>query len=287
MDIRHAQRERRRPSSARAARSGRPAPQRHRDHRLGAVQRGLGRVRPRRIAAQVKEWDPTRLVDADSGVNCCYSIPDSGEGDVYDDHTYVGPGHAAVAERPHRRRRRVRRPRPHGRRPHDSAGPKQAYEMEPDSATLTSRYVQLQSGCSRWRTSAASAAASTPRSPTSRTRSTGSGPTTAGSRRSTGRRSGRPTARSIDDAPALRRRQRAGVPAGPADAGRRATRSTRAAAPSPTTPRVGHDIDADRESRLGGRDSGSALQLRRRRPVRTDGRHRGRHRPGTSASAPG
>ncbi|HEY7483788.1 MAG TPA: hypothetical protein VH912_04940, partial [Streptosporangiaceae bacterium] len=33
-----------------------------------------------------------RLVNADSGVNCCDSLPDNGEGDIYDNHTYVGPG---------------------------------------------------------------------------------------------------------------------------------------------------------------------------------------------------
>jgi hypothetical protein len=53
---------------------------------------GWGEFDTARIAEKVKTQDPTRLVDASSGVNCCYSLPDSGAGDIYDDHTYVGPG---------------------------------------------------------------------------------------------------------------------------------------------------------------------------------------------------
>lgn len=53
---------------------------------------GWGDYAVGRIADQVKAWDPTRLVDAESGVNCCRSEPDSGRGDLYDDHTYTGPG---------------------------------------------------------------------------------------------------------------------------------------------------------------------------------------------------
>ncbi len=44
------------------------------------------------IADQVKAWDPTRLVDAHSGVNCCNSHGDSGRGDLIDWHMYTGPG---------------------------------------------------------------------------------------------------------------------------------------------------------------------------------------------------
>lgn len=57
---------------------------------------GWGEFDTARIAADVREQDPTRLVDASSGVNCCYSLPDTGAGDIYDDHTYVGPGTPAV-----------------------------------------------------------------------------------------------------------------------------------------------------------------------------------------------
>jgi hypothetical protein len=44
-----------------------------------------------RIADSVKAQDPTRLVNAHSGVNCCNSKGDSGRGDVIDWHAYTGP----------------------------------------------------------------------------------------------------------------------------------------------------------------------------------------------------
>lgn len=53
---------------------------------------GWGEFDTARIADEVRAQDPTRLVDANSGVNCCDSLPDSGAGHIYDDHTYVGPG---------------------------------------------------------------------------------------------------------------------------------------------------------------------------------------------------
>jgi len=40
------------------------------------------------IAEQVKAADPSRLVDAHSGVNCCNSKGDSGKGDIIDHHDY-------------------------------------------------------------------------------------------------------------------------------------------------------------------------------------------------------
>jgi len=43
------------------------------------------------IADGVKAQDPSRLVDAHSGVNCCNSKGDSGRGDVIDWHQYTGP----------------------------------------------------------------------------------------------------------------------------------------------------------------------------------------------------
>ncbi|MFD8500053.1 glycoside hydrolase family 2 protein [Amycolatopsis sp. NPDC059657] len=100
---------------------------------------GWGEFDTARIAALVKDLDPTRLVVASSGVNCCFSHPDSGAGDVYDDHTYVGPGVPLIS----------------GERAivdgeygglglvldeHRWPGPPDAYEMCPDSETLTSRY---------------------------------------------------------------------------------------------------------------------------------------------------
>lgn len=53
---------------------------------------GWGEFDTARIAAAVKAADPTRLVDANSGVNCCKTRGDTGAGDIFDDHTYVGPG---------------------------------------------------------------------------------------------------------------------------------------------------------------------------------------------------
>ncbi|MTD57547.1 LamG-like jellyroll fold domain-containing protein [Amycolatopsis pithecellobii] len=97
-----------------------------------------------RIADQVKTWDPTRLVNAESGVNCCRSEPDSGRGDIYDDHTYTGPGspvqtgaRAAVDGEYGGLGYKVDG---HQFDPDGSF----AYEMEPDSATLTRRYGELQ-----------------------------------------------------------------------------------------------------------------------------------------------
>ncbi|HEV2621758.1 MAG TPA: hypothetical protein VGU65_06690 [Frateuria sp.] len=44
------------------------------------------------LAAQVKQLDPSRLVDARSGANCCDMKGDPHAGDVYDVHDYQGPG---------------------------------------------------------------------------------------------------------------------------------------------------------------------------------------------------
>jgi beta-galactosidase/beta-glucuronidase len=49
------------------------------------------RAATRRIATSVRRLDPSRLVDAESGVNCCRSLSDSGRGDVVDWHAYPGP----------------------------------------------------------------------------------------------------------------------------------------------------------------------------------------------------
>ncbi|WP_157596826.1 glycoside hydrolase family 2 protein [Saccharomonospora saliphila] len=96
--------------------------------------------------ARVTEWvsaaDPTRLVVAASGVNCCHSHPDTGAGHLYDDHTYVGPGAPAVRD---------------GRAVVDGEygglglaldghlwpGEPNAYEMAEDRDRLTERYVEL------------------------------------------------------------------------------------------------------------------------------------------------
>lgn len=44
------------------------------------------------LAAQIKQLDPSRLVDARSGANCCDTKGDPHAGDVIDIHDYQGPG---------------------------------------------------------------------------------------------------------------------------------------------------------------------------------------------------
>ena len=103
---------------------------------------GWGEYDTARIANAVKAQDPTRMVNANSGVNCCKSRRDTRAGDIYDDHTYVGPGRPVVDD--HRvivdgeygglglvldRNRWPGRP--------------QAYEMIDSQARLTERYVQV------------------------------------------------------------------------------------------------------------------------------------------------
>ena len=96
-----------------------------------------------RIADDVKRQDPTRLVNAHSGVNCCASLGDSGKGDVIDWHQYVGP--ATPSPEPGR----VSIDGEHGGfgleiDGHMWFGEGHAYEMTPDEATLTRRYVENQ-----------------------------------------------------------------------------------------------------------------------------------------------
>ncbi|MFJ3197809.1 AbfB domain-containing protein [Streptomyces griseoviridis] len=52
---------------------------------------GWGQYDQARVADMVKAYDPSRLVDNMSGVNCC-GARDGGNGDVVDHHNYVGPG---------------------------------------------------------------------------------------------------------------------------------------------------------------------------------------------------
>jgi len=103
---------------------------------------GWGEYDTARIAALVKELDPSRMVNADSGVNCCFSRPDSGAGDIYDDHTYVGPG------RPLIRDGRVTVDGEYGGlglvvEGHLWPGTPNAYEMTSGAEELTARYVQV------------------------------------------------------------------------------------------------------------------------------------------------
>ncbi|GAA3346005.1 glycoside hydrolase family 2 [Amorphoplanes nipponensis] len=96
-----------------------------------------------RIADDVRKQDPSRLVNAHSGVNCCNSHGDSGRGDVIDHHQYLGPASPAPDAT------RVSIDGEHGgfglrTSNHMWFGDGQAYEMEPDSATLTRKYVENQ-----------------------------------------------------------------------------------------------------------------------------------------------
>ena len=101
---------------------------------------GWGEYDPARIADLVKSWDPSRLVNNNSGSNCCGF--DGGNGDVIDDHIYVGPGAPSLPDRhPDRGARRVRRPRPAGRRPRVVAGQRFRLRDGADAAALTHRYV--------------------------------------------------------------------------------------------------------------------------------------------------
>jgi hypothetical protein len=120
---------------------------------------GWGEYDTARIANAVKAEDPTRMVNASSGVNCCKSRGDSMAGDVYDDHTYVGPGRPVVRDE-HDDRAKVpdKPPVPVDRRVRVDGeygglglvlnenrwpGRPQAYEMTDGQARLTQRYVEV------------------------------------------------------------------------------------------------------------------------------------------------
>ncbi len=102
---------------------------------------GWGEFDPTGVTADVHAWDPSRLVDTVSGFNCCYSFGID-NGDVLDNHTYLGPG--------------VQAPSGHQAAEdgefgglelvvpgHLWPGTPFAYEMEADSYILTVRYVDL------------------------------------------------------------------------------------------------------------------------------------------------
>ncbi|GAA0579688.1 glycoside hydrolase family 2 [Paractinoplanes ferrugineus] len=96
-----------------------------------------------RIAGEVKAQDPSRLVNAHSGVNCCNSHGDSGAGDVLDFHQYLGPATPSPSGT------RVAIDGEHGgfglrTANHMWFGDGQAYEMEPSSSVLTAKYVANQ-----------------------------------------------------------------------------------------------------------------------------------------------
>jgi hypothetical protein len=120
---------------------------------------GWGEFDTARITNAVKAEDPTRMVIANSGVNCCKSRPDSMAGDIYDDHTYVGPGRPLV---PDKRDPQKKVPDEHAvvvdrrvwvdgeygglglvLKGNRWPGPPQAYEMTDSQARLTQRYVEV------------------------------------------------------------------------------------------------------------------------------------------------
>ncbi|MEV7970169.1 PA14 domain-containing protein [Sphaerisporangium sp. NPDC088356] len=95
-----------------------------------------------RIAHTVKTWDPSRLVDNMSGVNCCGAV-DGGNGDVIDWHMYPGPGPVA---KPSPTRASVLGEYGGLGMPvigHTWSGGGWGYVVEPDSAALTNRYVDM------------------------------------------------------------------------------------------------------------------------------------------------
>ncbi len=109
---------------------------------------GWGEFETARVAELVKSLDPTRLVIANSGVNCCFSRPDTGAGDVYDDHTYVGPGAPTVQDA------RAIVDGEYGGLglvldDHRWPGPPNAYEMTPTHERLTERYAEVSAALER------------------------------------------------------------------------------------------------------------------------------------------
>ncbi|MGR6964410.1 glycoside hydrolase family 2 protein [Geodermatophilus sp. URMC 61] len=96
-----------------------------------------------RIADSVAAQDPTRLVNANSGVNCCASHGDSGRGDVIAWHAYTGPADPAPDDH------RVAIDGEHGGFGLEAPGHMwyedgHGYQMAQDGAELTGLYVENQ-----------------------------------------------------------------------------------------------------------------------------------------------
>jgi glycosyl hydrolase family 2 len=102
---------------------------------------GWGEFDPTRVTADVRAWDPSRLVDTVSGHNCCYSFG-TDNGDVLDSHSYLGPGvqnanrHQAAEDGEFGGLGLVLEG-------HLWPGTPFGYELEADSSVLTQRYVDL------------------------------------------------------------------------------------------------------------------------------------------------
>jgi len=103
---------------------------------------GWGQYDQARIADAVKAWDPSRLVDNMSGINCCGAV-DGGNGDIIDYHIYPGPGTPGA---PSATRASVLGEYGGLGLPvlgHTWAGGGWGYAVEPDPEALTDRYVQM------------------------------------------------------------------------------------------------------------------------------------------------
>jgi hypothetical protein len=99
-----------------------------------------------RVGQNIKNLDPTRLVNTHSGYNCCQSLGNPGNGDIDDWHIYVGPDSPLAGNR-------IAVLGEYGglglRTPGHEYSPNgnfQAYEFQPNSTALTDRYVGLVQG---------------------------------------------------------------------------------------------------------------------------------------------
>ncbi|MGC4768304.1 AbfB domain-containing protein [Micromonospora sp. DT44] len=101
----------------------------------------------RRVAQNIKNQDPTRLVNPHSGYNCCQSLGNPGNGDIDDWHVYLGPDSPSPSSS------RIAVLGEFGglglRAPGHEYSPNGqffAYEWQPTSGALTDRYVGLVEG---------------------------------------------------------------------------------------------------------------------------------------------
>ncbi|WP_433334877.1 PA14 domain-containing protein [Spirillospora sp. CA-294931] len=112
---------------------------------------GWGQYDQARIADLVKRWDPSRLVNNMSGINCCGAV-DGGNGDVMDFHIYPGPGSPGA---PSATRASVLGEYGGLGLPvigHTWSGGGWGYAVEPDPEALTRRYVDMNEQLRRLRT---------------------------------------------------------------------------------------------------------------------------------------
>ncbi|GAA2423157.1 glycoside hydrolase family 2 [Actinomadura vinacea] len=112
---------------------------------------GWGQYDQARIADLVKGWDPSRLVNNMSGINCCGAV-DGGNGDIMDYHIYPGPGSPGA---PTAARASVLGEYGGLGLPvigHTWSGGGWGYAVEPDPKALTDRYVAMSEQLRRLRT---------------------------------------------------------------------------------------------------------------------------------------